>query len=852
MYKHENEDSYHPSAFTIQTTFGCARDEQKHYFMSGLPILAVLPALRDALKSHRMAVLQAPPGAGKTTRVPLFLLEECLIDGKILMLEPRRLAARAAAEHMAKTLDEDTGQTVGYRMRGDSRISKNTRIEVITEGILTRMIQTDPALSGIGCIIFDEFHERSLQSDTGLAFALELRDALRPDLHVIIMSATLNAEPVAKLIGNGPIITSEGSSYPVEARHLPKPWAKPDTHGPHFENAMANLITQAALETRGGILAFLPGEGEIHRTKSLLRNSLPSDCILRPLYGALPFAEQRRAILPETEGRKIVLATSIAETSLTIEDVHVVVDGGRARRARFDAGSGMSRLTTDRVTKAEARQRMGRAGRVAKGICYKLWTKGEEGGMASFPMPEILSADITNLMLQLAAWGTSDPTSLPFLDYPREKDVVQAKALLRALTALDAQDRITPHGKALSHHALHPRLAHMLEKGGPDAPLLAALIESRIPLPRNAPSDITLQIEALHDLQTFASRQPFQANSAVLKAIKNEARRLKHTPSNLSLAETLALAYPDRIGLRRKGDAPRFVLSGGKGAFFRNNDPTGGNRLIIATDLDGNAREAKVRAALPITEAELTNVYGNQFEDIALCEWSKRDRRVLVRKRTHFGQLVLDDQSWKGCPPEISNAAMCEGIHDLGLSCLPWDKPVLLFRARVEWLRAQGYAIPDLSDAALSVTLSSWLEPHLTGIRTPDALKKLNLLALLRNALSWEDQQTLDELAPASIKAPTGTKLPIDYDATQPKIAVRLQELFGLTTHPTVGPKSLPLQIQLLSPAHRPVQTTADLPNFWSTSYADVRKDMRGRYPRHPWPEDPRLAEPTRRVKTRK
>jgi len=820
--------------------------------VTALPIEAALPELRKALLDTKMAVLQAPPGAGKTTRVPLFLLGENLFQGRLLMLEPRRLAARAAAERMAETLGEPAGQTVGYRMRGDSKISNATRIEVITEGILTRMIQSDPELSGIGCIIFDEFHERSLQSDTGLAFTLEIREALRPDINLIVMSATLDAAPVAKLMGNAPMVTSEGRSYPVTPIHLPKPWPKPNTRGPRFEAAIADLIIQAASETSGGILAFLPGEGEIRRTETLLRNALPSDCILRPLYGALPFAEQRRAVLPEQKGRKIVLATSIAETSLTIQDVRVVVDGGRARRARFDAGSGMSRLVTDRVTKAEATQRMGRAGRVAAGICYKLWTKGEDGGMALFPLPEILSADIANLILELAAWGTTDPATLPFLDHPRETDVEQAQSLLRSLGALDSTNRITPHGTKLARHPLHPRLAHMLEHGGPDAPVLAALIEARDPLPRTAPSDIALRMEAIKDPKTFANTRPFTPNTAAIKAIKSEAKRLKHTATKHSLAETLALAYPDRIGLRRKGEAPRFVLSGGKGAIFREDDPTGVNRLVIATDLDGDAREAKVRAALPITQAELANVYGDQFETVTVCEWSKRERRVLSRERTQFGQLALDDQNWKDCPPDASNAAMCDGIRDLGLQCLPWKEPANMFRARVEWLRAQDHAMPDLSDDALLNTLTDWLEPHLSGIRTPDGLKKLDLLTLFRNALSWDEQQVLDQLAPASITAPTGTKLAIDYSATQPKIAVRLQELFGMTTHPTAGPNRLPLLIELLSPARRPVQTTADLPNFWSTSYSDVRKDMRGRYPRHPWPDDPTQAEPTRRVKPRK
>lgn len=820
--------------------------------MTALPIDAALPELRSALATQNMAVLQAPPGAGKTTRVPLFLLENNLTDGRILMLEPRRLAARAAAERMAETLGEPVGQTVGYRMRGDSQTSAKTRIEVITEGILTRMIQSDPELSGIGCIIFDEFHERSLQSDTGLAFSLEVRDALRPDLQIIVMSATLDAEPVAKLMGQAPLVTSQGRSFPVTPVFLPKPWAKQGTRGPRFETAVADLIVQAASETAGGILAFLPGEGEIRRTQAALDGKLSADCVIRPLFGALPFAEQRRAVLPEQKGRKVVLATSIAETSLTIQDVRVVVDGGRARRARFDAGSGMSRLVTERVTKAEATQRMGRAGRVAEGTCYKLWTKGEDGGMSPFPLPEIQSADISSLILELAAWGTTDPSTLPFLDQPRPSDVQQSQSLLRSLGALDKDNRITAHGTQLARQPLHPRLAHMLETGGPDAPLLAALFGARDPLARTAPSDITLRLEALRDPQKFAQTRPYTANAKTLKAIKAEAKRLTHRPTDRSLAETLALAYPDRIGLRRKGDTPRFVLSGGKGAVFDDADPLGQNRLVIAAHLDGDTREAKVRSALPISQAELTALYGDQFETHEMCEWSKRERRVLARKRLQFGQLVLEDQNWKECPPEASNSAMCEGIHDLGLQALPWTDPAKLLRARVEWLRAQGHPLPDMSDAALEDTLSDWLEPHLSGIRNLDGLKKLDLTTILRNSLSWDDQQTLDQLAPASIKAPTGTNLPIDYSAQQPKVSVRLQELFGMTTHPTAGPKRLPLLIELLSPARRPVQTTADLPNFWSTSYADVRKDMRGRYPKHPWPEDPTQAEPTRRVKPRK
>jgi ATP-dependent helicase HrpB len=820
--------------------------------MSVLPIESVLPTLRTALVQTNMAVLQAPPGAGKTTRVPLFILAENLYSGRILMLEPRRLAARAAAERMAQTLGETVGQTVGYRMRGDHKIGKNTRIEVITEGILTRIAQNDPELTGIGCIIFDEFHERSLQADTGLAFALEIRSALRPDLCLIAMSATLDAAPVATLMGGAPIITSHGRSFDVAQRHLPHPWSKPGQKGPRFEQAAADLIRQAVQETQGGILAFLPGEGEIRQVGALLQRTLPPDVHIRPLFGAMPFADQRLAVSPAPQGRKLVLATSIAETSLTIEDVRVVVDCGRARRSKFDAGSGMSRLVTERVTKAEAIQRQGRAGRVAEGVCYKLWTKGEEGGFAPYPLPEILSADVTNLVLELALWGATSPNTLPFLDPPRESDFAQAQSLLQNLGALDPQNRITPHGRALAQHPLHVRLSHMLELGGPDAPLAAAMIENRDPLPRTAPADFTLRIEALRDPRKFAAEHPYSAQPQIIKTIQTEAKRLKHnTPTALSLAETVALAYPDRIGLRRKGDAPRYVLSGGKGAAIAPEDATGIHRLIIATNLDGDMREAKVRMALPISQAELTRVYGDRFITTQLCEWSKRDRRVLARTQIQFGSLVLEDQNWKNCPPDASNKAMCDGVRELGLQCLPWSQPAQLFCARVAWMRDQGQNLPDLSDAALMETLAEWLMPHLTGIRTPDGLRAVDIGQLMRNHLNWTEQQTLDQLAPASIDAPTGTTLHIDYSAVQPKISVRLQEMFGLTVHPTAGPKHIPLLIELLSPARRPVQTTADLPGFWATSYADVRKDMRGRYPKHPWPEDPTHAEPTRRQKPR-
>ena len=822
--------------------------------MTGLPIEAALPKLRDALKNSNQAVLRADPGAGKTTRVPLFLLEEGLFDGRIVMLEPRRLAARAAAERMAQTLNEPVGKTVGYRMRGDSKTSNDTRIEVITEGILTRLIQSDPELTGISCIIFDEFHERSLQSDLGLALALEIRAALREDLCLIAMSATLDTEPLAAVMGDAPVVASKGRSFPVETHHLPRPWARPGHRGPRFEEAFSDWLVTAFDQTDGGVLAFLPGVGEIRRVQENLARRLPAGAVLRPLYGAMPFADQRAAIHPEQNKRKIVLATSIAETSLTIQDISVVVDGGRARRSRFDAGSGMSRLVTERVTKAEATQRQGRAGRVAAGQCFKFWTKGEEGGLQPFPEPEIHATDLTGLVLELAAWGTSNPADLPFLDPPKPVPFQSAQELLRSLGALDDGNAITAHGREISRLPVHPRLGHMILNSGKDSDLVAALLENRDILMRSntrSNSDFSLRLDAARDPKRFESERPFKVDRGALNTVKQDARRIKPSGRTRPLSQMAALAYPDRIGLRRKGDAPRFLLSGGKGAFFEPDDPLGAERMIVATDLDGDSREAKVRSAVAFSEADLRELYAEQITEQKVCHWSKRDRSVVARVQSCFGALVLSEQHWKDCPPDALADGMLQGIRELGLQVLPWSKTASLLRGRIEWLRAEGADVPDCSDEGLLTRAEDWLLPHLSGLRKLDDLNRLDLTTLLRNSLTWEQQSELDRLAPSSVSAPTGTRLSVDYSKEQPQISVRLQELFGMTEHPCVGPKRLPLLIELLSPAQRPVQTTADLPGFWTTSYSDVRKDMRGRYPKHPWPEDPTTAEPTRRVKPR-
>lgn len=807
-----------------------------------LPIDDALPALIAALRRDGRAVLQAPPGAGKTTRVPLAMLDAGLVKGRIVMLEPRRLAVRAAAERMAETLGEAVGQTVGYRMRGATKVSPATRIEVVTEGILTRMIQTDPELRGIGALIFDEFHERSLNADLGLALAWEARGALRDDLLVLVMSATLDAGPVAALLGDAPLITSEGQSFAVQTRWLDRPVPK----DMRFDSAVATLIRQAVAETDGGVLVFLPGEGEIRRVAGQL-GDLPGDVSVHPLYGGLPFAAQRAAIAPATTGRKLVLSTAIAETALTIQDVRVVVDGGKARRARFDPGRGMSRLVTERVTRAEATQRQGRAGRVAPGVCYRLWTRGEEGGMQAFPPPEIAAADLAGLVLELALWGTTSPGDLAFLTPPPQAAWAEARGLLQDLGALDAGGHITGHGRALAKLPLHPRLGHMLVMAGPEAAPLAALLNDRDPL-RGAGVDLTLRVDALRHPDRYPKARP------ALERIGAEAGRLrklagKRGSAGHSLAEQAALAYPDRIGLRRKGDAPRWVLSGGTGARMDETDPLAAARLIVATDLDGDAREARIRQAVALSDAELRGLYGDRIEWVDVCDWSKRERKVLARRQERLGALVLDDRRWDDAPPEAVTLAMLDGVRELGL---PWSAAARRLQRRIELVRGQGGDVPDCSDAGLLASIDDWLLPHLAGVKTAAGLKALDLVAPLRARLGWDAAALVDRLAPAHFATPLGRKVAIDYEQGAPEISVRLQEMFGVTRHPTVGPKQLPLKITLLSPAQKPVQTTTDLPGFWASSYADVRKDMRGRYPKHPWPEDPTQADPTLRAKPKK
>ncbi|MDD2867117.1 ATP-dependent helicase HrpB [Neomegalonema sp.] len=829
--------------------------------MTDLPIEEAIPALRAALRAEGLAVLEAPPGAGKTTRVPLALMDEDWASGgRILMLEPRRVAARAAAERMAETLGEAAGERIGYRIRGESRVSGRTRVEVLTEGILTRRMQGDPGLEGVACVIFDEFHERSIHADLGIALCLQARSLLRPDLRILIMSATLDGESVAQLMGGAPVIRSEGRAFPVALR-----WrASPPPPAARIEPLMAEAILEAlAAEPAGDLLAFLPGAPEIGRVQAALSGRLPSHVEAIPLHGALPFAEQRRALLPAPEGRRrVVLATSIAETSLTLPGVRIVVDGGKARRARFDAGAGMSRLVTERVSKAEAAQRAGRAGRVAPGTAWRLWTEAEEGALSPQPPPEIREADLSALALDLAIWGAA-PEDLLWLDPPPAAAYAQGVELLKALGALDAEGRPTPHGRAMASAPLGPRLGHMLLSASPErkalAARLAALLEDRGVLRGEArrETDLRRHLEALADPGRYEAERGGAVDRPARARILEEAKRLaKGAPPEDAegLGALAALAFPDRVAQRRKGDAPRYLLSGGKGGFLDPGDPLGDEPWLVAADLDGDLRETRIRRAAPISRAEILDVFADRLQSEEVCQWSRPQGASLARRRRRFGALILEEEAFDPGPEGWGLAAV-EGLRDLGLSALDWSAAAQRLRGRVEWLTSRegaGSDLPDWSDAGLLASAEEWLAPFAGALRRTADFARFDPTEALRAALGPERLRRLDRRAPGSFETPAGTRAPIDYAVDPPALEARLQHLFGLARHPSIDEGRAPLAVRLLSPADRPMQTTGDLPAFWRGAYAELRKEMRGRYPRHEWPEDPAAAAPTTRARPRK
>jgi ATP-dependent helicase HrpB len=831
--------------------------------MSTLPIESALPELKAALAGAGAAVLQAPPGAGKTTRVPLALLDEPWLAGRrIVMLEPRRLAARAAARHMARLRGEEVGGTVGYRVRMETRVGSSTRIEVVTEGVLTRMLQSDPALEGVGIVIFDEFHERSLHADLGLALTLQSRALLRDDLRLLVMSATLDGAPVAALLGDAPIVTSQGRSYPVDVRY------QPNRVEGRMEPAVARVVRQAVESSEGDVLVFLPGAGEIHRVEEMLRDGgLPPDVRVMPLYGNLPQQAQDEAIAPSPPGRrKVVLSTSIAETSLTIEGVRVVVDSGQMRVPRFSPRTGMTRLETVTVSRASSEQRCGRAGRVAPGVCWRMWPEHAQAGLVPHGTPEILDVDLAPLALELAAWGVAEPAELAWLDPPPAAAFAQARELLAELGALDAAGAVTPHGQRMAELPLHPRLAHMLLRGreldlGGLACDLAALLGERDVFRRgDAPphADLRLRLEALHDLA--ANRRVCgPADVGALRRVQQESREWRRRlavrgadgdPAAAGLL--LALAYPDRIGQRRPGRPGRFLLRNGRGAALAESDPLSTSAYVVAAELDGQGRESRVYLAAPVEQDEIERHFADQVEREEAVAWDAEVKVVRARRRERLGALVLREGHLPNPDPDLVTAALLQGIAAEGIGALGWSRGAAQLRERIAFLHHHDPAWPDVSDGALAGSLSEWLGPYVYGMTRLDEVQRIDLTEILLGMLGWERRSAVDALAPSHLEVPSGSRIPIDYaDPDAPVLAARLQELFGMTETPRIAGGRVPLTIHLLSPAHRPVQVTRDLASFWRTGYFEVRKDLKGRYPRHYWPDDPLQAQATSRVRPR-
>jgi ATP-dependent helicase HrpB len=812
---------------------------------SPLPIDGALPELTARLRSGNSAVLVAPPGAGKTTRVPLLLAEEGSVKGRILVLEPRRLAARAAAQRMAQTLAEQVGDSVGLRVRFGSKISKRTRIEIITEGIFTRLVLDDPTLDGVAAILFDEFHERSLDADLGLALARDVQQVLRPDLRLLVMSATIDGARIAGLL-NAPVVESVGRAFAVETRYISRD-ARP------IEPQVADTIVRALRSERGSLLAFLPGAAEIRRTAALLEGRIEPATDVVALYGALSGDEQDRAIAPAPPGRrKVVLATSIAETSITIEGVRIVVDGGLARVPRYEPDVGLTRLETMRVSRAAADQRRGRAGRTEPGICYRLWDEPQNAALEPFARPEILSADLSSFALDLAAWGTQ-AENLSFLDPPPRAAFAAARSHLAELGAIDGDGRITDEGRHLRRLPLPPRLARMVVDAAAAGQALPAAEIAALIGERGFGDDVDLR-ERLSALRRDGSPRGRDA-----RAMAQRWAEIAHAPSPLareghSVGALLALAYPERIAKNRGGAAGGFLLANGRGAQIDPASPLAREQYLAVAEVAGSAASGRVLLAAPITLAEIEARFADRIEARVDTSFDPASASLRGRKSRRLGALVLSDQPFAVAPGEEAALKLGAGIAGLGIDRLPWTKTLQQWRDRVMFLRAsEGEEWPDLSDAALARTLGEWLGPILEAKTALAEITGDEMAAALHALLPWPLRRRLDSEAPTHFEAPTGSQVPIDFAAEGgPKIAIRVQELFGLDRHPAIAGGKVPLVIELLSPAHRTVQTTRDLPGFWRGSYAAVRAEMRGRYPKHPWPDDPIAAVATRRAKPRK
>ncbi|MCP1482586.1 ATP-dependent helicase HrpB [Pseudomonas chlororaphis] len=843
--------------------------------MNSLPIDEVLPALREALATRHEAVLEAPPGAGKTTRVPLALLNEPWLAGqRILMLEPRRLAARAAAERLASELGEKVGETVGYRIRLDSKVGPNTRIEVVTEGILTRRLQDDPALEGVGLLIFDEFHERSLDADLALALSLNGRDLFRDEqpLKILLMSATLEGERLAGLLDDAPILRSEGRMFPVDVR-----WGRPFQPGEFIEPRLVQTLLEALNDESGSVLVFLPGQAEIRRVHQQLADALGElpEILLCPLHGELDLAAQRAAIEPAPPGkRKVVLATNIAETSLTIDGVRVVVDAGLARVPRFDPGSGMTRLDTQRISRASATQRAGRAGRLEPGVCYRLWSQDQHEQLAAYGSAEILQADLAGLALQLARWGVT-PAQLVWLDVPPGAAYAQAQDLLERLGALTAKAgedyKLTPHGQAMAELPAHPRIAHLLLRGqalglANMACDVAALLGERDIL-RGGGADLHSRLVLLSGEERAArgaqggvqrARQLARQYRGYLRGQPSQAVADPDHPR--WLGALLALAYPDRVAQQRRPGGAEYRLANGRAALFSETDSLMKQPWLVIADLGSRQgqREERIYLAADFDPALFDSVLAEQVRCVDQLDWDEREGLLRAERQRKVGELVLSREPLTG----LDEAARCQALVNLvrrkGLELLPWTPELRQWQARVALLRqldleAKGESQwPDVSDAALLKSLESWLLPYLGKVSRLSHFANLELASIVHSLLPWPLPQRLDELAPHHLTVPSGSSIRLDYSEQPPILAVRLQELFGLAETPRIAGGRQVVKLHLLSPARRPVQVTQDLANFWRSTYAEVKKDLKGRYPKHYWPDDPLVAEATARAKPRK
>lgn len=810
-----------------------------------LPVTEVFSALDHALERANAAVLVAPPGAGKTTLAPLHLLgAPWRGEGVIILLEPRRLAARAAARRMASLIGEEPGETVGYRMRLESKISAKTKILVVTEGVFARMILDDPDLKGIAAVLFDEFHERSLDADFGLALALDVQAALRDDLKILVMSATLDGARVARLLHDAPVIESAGRSFPIDIRYRDR---KADER---IEDAMARAIRETLADETGSILAFLPGQGEIERTARMLEGRLPANVLLAPLYGAMEGNDQDAAIRPAPEGiRKVVLATSIAETSITIDGVRVVIDSGFARLPKYEPATGLTRLETVRASRAAVDQRAGRAGRTGPGIAIRLWHSGQTAALPPFSPPEILEADLSGLVLDCAAWGVTDPATLSLLDPPPKAAWVEARALLTRLGALDEAGRLTPDGEAMRALALPARLAHMVAEAGKRGEALAAAELALLLTERGLGGNET-------DLETRAARFRHDRSERAVRS-KGLAKRLasnvsnRGAPAGSSIGRLLIDAYPDRIA-KTRGATGQFLLANGRGGEVDAGISLSRAPWLVVADLSGKAGRARILSAAEVSEADIRAALGGKIESGKQIVYDAEKNALRAREAVRIGAIALSETSLAAPSGASADEGVIKAVREHGLAILPWSKEAEILRRRLGWLhRGLGEPWPSMEDGPLLEKLEDWLLPFLTGeaqlARIPSHALKNGLMSLV----PFDLQRGVDRLAPTHFEVPTGSHIPIRYEGEEPVIAVRVQELFGLGVHPAIADGKVPLLLELLSPAHRPIQITRDLPGFWKGSWADVRADMRGRYPRHVWPEDPATADPTRRAKPR-